>query len=186
PEEWCLLNFLKYLDSGKSLDDRSEAHQKYKLLLNSIKDNKEMSEEKRKKAEQALLTYESKEEGVSVEAEEPYHRGGTILGDYGQNRHFSDEPSSVPRFTEDQNESEEEFESEESEHEGPEHEESESEGSDKVYLKTQDYANKKERKLRRTEIEIAYTKMKHNMWKLSSGKFVEKLYNIGKQLEFEQ
>ncbi|CAI2189332.1 9979_t:CDS:10 [Funneliformis geosporum] len=53
-EDWSLLNFLKYLDSVKSLDDRSEAHHKYKLLLNSIKDNKEMSEEKRKKAEQAL------------------------------------------------------------------------------------------------------------------------------------
>ncbi|CAI2167142.1 12208_t:CDS:10 [Funneliformis geosporum] len=102
---------------------------------------------------------------------------------------FSDE---IPRPTEDENESEEEFESEEAEHEGPEHEESESEESDDVYLKTQ---NKKERKsgpfklsdAGRTEIEIAYTKMKHsNMWKLSSGKFVEEeLYNIGKQLEFE-
>ncbi|PKC59547.1 hypothetical protein RhiirA1_426833 [Rhizophagus irregularis] len=48
-EEWSLLNFLKYLDSVKSLDDRSEAHHKYKLLLNSIKDNKEMSEEKEKR-----------------------------------------------------------------------------------------------------------------------------------------
>ncbi|CAG8586153.1 15881_t:CDS:2 [Funneliformis caledonium] len=68
-EDWSLLNFLKYLDSVKSLDDRSEAHHKYKILLNSIKDNKEMSEEKRKKAEQALLTYES-----TVEAEKPPSR----------------------------------------------------------------------------------------------------------------
>ncbi|EXX74315.1 hypothetical protein RirG_052240 [Rhizophagus irregularis DAOM 197198w] len=64
-EEWSLLNFLKYLDSVKSLDDRSEAHHKN-------------VGRKRKKAKQALLTYEStrKEEGVSVEAEEPCHRGG--------------------------------------------------------------------------------------------------------------
>ncbi|CAB4405618.1 unnamed protein product [Rhizophagus irregularis] len=69
-EEWSLLNFLKYLDSVKSLDDRSEAHHKYKLLLNSIKDNKEMSEEKRKKAKQALLTYESTNESHSSEIRE--------------------------------------------------------------------------------------------------------------------
>jgi len=69
----------------ESLSDCSEAHHKYKLLLTGIKDDKEMSKEKRKKAKQALLVYESTvkyffyyhlEEGVSVEAEEPYHRGG--------------------------------------------------------------------------------------------------------------
>ncbi|CAG8698669.1 29976_t:CDS:10 [Racocetra persica] len=53
-EEWSLLHFLKYLDSVESLNDCSEAHHKYKLLLTSIKDDKEVSKEKRKKAEQAL------------------------------------------------------------------------------------------------------------------------------------
>ncbi|GET67140.1 hypothetical protein GLOIN_2v833580 [Rhizophagus irregularis DAOM 181602=DAOM 197198] len=50
-EEWSLLNFLKYLDSVKSLDDRSEAHHK-------------------KKAKQALLTYESTNESHSSEIRE--------------------------------------------------------------------------------------------------------------------
>ena len=45
-EEWSLLNFLKYLDSMESLDNRSEAYHKYKLFLNNISNNKEMSKKK--------------------------------------------------------------------------------------------------------------------------------------------
>ncbi|CAG8670241.1 9222_t:CDS:10, partial [Funneliformis mosseae] len=106
---------------------------------------------------------------------------------------FGDKPSSVPRPTEDENESEEESESEE-----PESEESDYEESDAIYdavAETQNHnMDKKERKSviklnsnNRKEIEEAYTKMKKRcMWRLSSGRYVEEeLYNLGKSFEYE-
>src|SRR5688572_9244535 len=57
-EEWSLLNFLKYLDSINDLRDSSEPHRKYGIILNGIKNDEHVSQEKREKAEQALLTYE--------------------------------------------------------------------------------------------------------------------------------
>ncbi|CAG8717575.1 17507_t:CDS:10, partial [Acaulospora morrowiae] len=47
-EEWSLLNFLKYLDSIKSLRDSSEPHRKYGIILNGIKNDKNVSQKKGK------------------------------------------------------------------------------------------------------------------------------------------